>query len=402
MNIDNLLLNLKNDHKLSENEINNNIDTLLRSIVFEDIKKKKINFVRNYKISEKAICDLYLFDSYENFEGPIVIEFQPYIDSNYFHNLLNHLVFSSNVNYKTLLIIHLNDFYPEEILIEEAKLCGIEIHFIKKSFINKIINRNKNLTEKIIKNLFSIKIKEAVFNKEDDWKTKRSNLILELKKIYNESGKTTLLTGAGISCSANLPSWNELISGLFITYLININFDNSELQDIKAGDFINSIKDINKNFSEKHLKSALLSARYLRKGLATDDKENSNDFIDILRKNLYKNEKNRESKLIEVIGKLCFPTRTGAKIHSIINYNFDDLLEQHFEKLNLKNKPIYFQNATYTNEELPIYHVHGFIPEYSNNYNNLELIEMVFSEEGYHRMYSNPYHWSNLVQLANF
>lgn len=27
---------------------------------------------------------------------------------------------------------------------------------------------------------------------------------------------------------------------------------------------------------------------------------------------------------------------------------------------------------------------------------------MVFSEEGYHRMYSNPYHWSNLVQLANF
>ncbi|MFI8033617.1 SIR2 family protein, partial [Acinetobacter sp. ABJ_C3_5] len=100
--------------------------------------------------------------------------------------------------------------------------------------------------------------------------------------------------------------------------------------------------------------------------------------------------------------KLCLPTRTGAKIHSIINYNFDDLLEQHFEQLNLKNKAIYFQNATYTNEELPIYHVHGFIPEQSSHYRNLELIEMVFSEEGYHRMYSNPYHWSNLVQLANF
>ena len=49
---------------------------------------------------------------------------------------------------------------------------------------------------------------------------------------------------------------------------------------MKLNEFINSIQDINKNFSEKYLKSALLTARYLRKGLANDDKDNSNDFID--------------------------------------------------------------------------------------------------------------------------
>lgn len=401
MNIDNLLDSLKSDHKLGEQEIQNSIEILIRSILFEDIKKKSIRYERDYKISEIAKYDIYLLDKYEIYTPPIVIEFAPYIDSNYLDALLHHLFFNNNINFKTLLIIHLNDFKPKTSIFEEAKKIGVDLKFLNKSFINKVISRNKPFTEKTIKNLFSIKIQETVFNKEEDWKLHRLKLISSLSKIYKESKKTSLLIGAGVSCSANLPSWNELISGLFITYLINTNHENNELNDMKLNDFITSIREINKNFSEKYLKSALLSARYLRKGLASDDKDNSNDFIELLRENLYKNNKPRESKLIEVISQLCLPSRTGAKIHSIINYNFDDLLEQHFEKNNLKYKSIYYQNATYTNEELPIYHVHGFIPEKSTSYNNLDLIEMVFSEEGYHRMYSNPYHWSNLVQLAN-
>ena len=27
-------------------------------------------------------------------------------------------------------------------------------------------------------------------------------------------------------------------------------------------------------------------------------------------------------------------------------------------------------------------------------------MDLIFSESGYHRMYSNPYHWSNLIQLS--
>lgn len=401
MNIDNLLSNLKNDYTLSEQEINNNIEILIRSIFFEDIKKKSIRFEKDYNVSEIVKYDIYFPDKYENYTPPVVIEFALHINNNYLDELLYHLVFNNNINFKTLIIIHINNFEPKASIFEEAKKIGINIKFLNKSYINKVIQRNKSFTEKTIKNLFSIKIQETVFNKEENWKLHRLKLISNLSKIYKESKKTTLLIGAGVSCSANLPSWNELISGLFITYLINTNYENKNIIDMKLNDFISSIKEINKNFSEKHLKSALLSARYLRKGLASDNKENSNDFIDLLRKNLYKSNQPRCSKLIEIIGQLCLPSRTGAKIHSIINYNFDDLLEQHFEKNNLKYKPIYYQNATYTNEELPIYHAHGFIPEKSNNYNNLDLIEMVFSEEGYHRMYSNPYHWSNLVQLAN-
>lgn len=158
MNIDNLLSSLKNDHKLSDQEINNNIEILIRSILFEDIKKKSIRFERDYKISELAKYDIYLLDKYENYTPPIIIEFAPYIDSNYLNALLQHFIFTNNINFKTLLIIHLDDFEPKASIFEEVKKFGVDLKFLNKSFVNKVIQRNKSFTEKTIKNLFSIEV----------------------------------------------------------------------------------------------------------------------------------------------------------------------------------------------------------------------------------------------------
>lgn len=44
--------------------------------------------------------------------------------------------------------------------------------------------------------------------------------------------------------------------------------------------------------------------------------------------------------------------------------------------------------------------MHGFIPEDLEKYQNVNN-EIVFSEDGYHKIYSDPYHWSNLVQLTH-
>ena len=165
---------------------------------------------------------------------------------------------------------------------------------------------------------------------------------------------------------------------------------------MKAGEYAEIIRHISRTFSEKYLKSALLSARYLRTGFSTQDQD-SKGFIRELQKNLYNKEK-KESELIKSIGRLCIPTRTGAKVRSIITYNFDNLIEQHLSNSNLKFRSIFLDNDKYSNEELPLYHVHGFIPENIEleNDNSFEKMDLIFSEEGYHCMYSNPYHWSNL------
>nr|WP_283772565.1 SIR2 family protein [Acinetobacter baumannii] len=96
---------------------------------------------------------------------------------------------------------------------------------------------------------------------------------------------------------------------------------------------------------------------------------------------------------------MCIPRRTGAKVRSVITYNFDDLLERQLTVNNILHSCIYSDRESYDPDELPVYHVHGFLPEDRDTYDGLDNSTLVFSEEGYHQIYSDTYHWSNLVQL---
>ena len=278
---------------------------------------------------------------------------------------------------------------------------NFNIKILGKDFINEIIQLIPNKVEEIVNKLFSFKINNLVFTKNDDWKIKSHELLQKLKLKYRDNEKLSLLLGAGVSCSADLPNWDELISSLFTTYLVNSTLENTELKSMSLGDYKESINHISKSISGKYIKSALLSARYLQKGFATQENE-TDSFLIQLQKCLYKNQI-KKSSLITAIGKLCIPTRIGAKINSIVTYNFDNLIEIHLDRLNLKYKSIFLDNVKYQNEELPIYHVHGYIPQNIDLTKSKEIfqdIDLIFSESGYHRMYSNPYHWSNLIQLS--
>jgi hypothetical protein len=46
--------------------------------------------------------------------------------------------------------------------------------------------------------------------------------------------------------------------------------------------------------------------------------------------------------------------------------------------------------------ELPIFHVHGFLPSKGKLPDNADI---VFSEDAYHTQFIDPFSWSNLVQL---
>ncbi len=95
------------------------------------------------------------------------------------------------------------------------------------------------------------------------------------------------------------------------------------------------------------------------------------------------------------------PRQTGARVKAVVTYNFDDLLERELETKSIRYHSIYTENELSDPDELPVYHVHGFLPEDKTKYTALEKSTLVFSEEGYHQIYSDSYHWSNLVQLYN-
>jgi hypothetical protein len=89
----------------------------------------------------------------------------------------------------------------------------------------------------------------------------------------------------------------------------------------------------------------------------------------------------------------------AKRINSIVTYNFDNLLEETLHETGLPFKTIYRDLYSPLHNELAINHVHGFLPEHAENYEDLTESLLVFSEEGYHSLIQDPYVWSNIVQL---
>lgn len=102
--------------------------------------------------------------------------------------------------------------------------------------------------------------------------------------------------------------------------------------------------------------------------------------------------------MMNAIVELSRPKRRGKQLKSIITFNFDDLIEQALSNHKIEYTSIWKEGQGYEIDALPIFHVHGFLP----NKKDFEEPNLVFSEEAYHSQFIDPYSWSNLTQLNTF
>lgn len=262
--------------------------------------------------------------------------------------------------------------------------------------LQQLIDKHALAANNLANELFSLRLKMAVSRNPEDWKEKREQVVLEVSKSYL-SGRFSLLLGAGVSSSAGLPDWDTLLNSLFVSMLTNEDLSDKLSDNVHVASIVKRLRKIDGP-------SALTLARYIRKGLSAGSEKEQMEFIKAVTTGLY-SLRNKQfslsSPLIKEIASLCTPTRTGAKVRSVITYNFDDLIERELETRGLAIRSIFEDIELAAPEELPIYHVHGFLPENRSNYSNLDRTTLVFSEEGYHQIYSEAYHWSNLVQLTS-
>lgn len=383
-----------------------NMETFILYLLQEYVEKQGKPFILTNKSKDFAF-DAYAPKGIGNIEGETQIEIKynlGKINPQYIISQISRFIERNKYATQNILIIS-PQFVPEEtkykiqilfskyILKEEFKL---KLYIWSQIEINEIINENKEKANEIANNLFSLRIKSVISDKDEDWLLERDNKIEELKLHY-KTGQFSFFLGAGVSSSAGIPDWNTLINSLFVTYLTNI-FDESKEDKMSE----NEIKEIVNRLNTIDSKSALMSARYLRKGFGKDTSE-SKDFVVALTKNLYglrNTDKSIDSSLIRAIVEMCIPKRTGAKVKSIVTYNFDDFIERQLKIQSIQHNSIYSDINLIDPDELPVYHVHGFLPEKSDGYSLLEDSTLVFSEEGYHKIYSDSYHWSNLVQLT--
>ncbi|PCE65907.1 TIR domain-containing protein [Sediminicola luteus] len=207
---------------------------------------------------------------------------------------------------------------------------------------------------------------------------RRNAIFSKRLKASLKSGELTLVCGAGVSIGADIPDWNALLLDLLETMIARIANDPSLSLTTKSSASYKSLLG----------SSSLVMGKYLKSNLGKD-------FLPELRDALYKNNP-ISCDLIDAIVEISRPQRDGKPLDSIITFNFDALIEENLAANNIKFKAIEKEGIRNLQDELPIYHVHGFLPRKGKIGSDKNI---VFSEDSYHTQFIEPFSWSNLIQL---
>lgn len=205
-----------------------------------------------------------------------------------------------------------------------------------------------------------------------------------VKKLSSEyeCENLVLVLGAGVSMKYGLPDWYTLLQKLMISTI---------------EEELNVSTVLSKLFTNIFQPSPLIAGRYLQ-----DHFQNKNiSFEESVRNSLYEGfDINNQSNLMKEIVNFCVATGTYPNLDSVITYNFDDILEQKLESIEVpvRYRPIYGIGMQ-PGKHLPIYHVHGYLPQ---NGKITKQNEITFGESIYHRQYTDVYSWNNIVQINKF
>lgn len=205
----------------------------------------------------------------------------------------------------------------------------------------------------------------------------RSNQITGIGSALR-SGRLTLVCGAGVSVGAGIPAWNDLLISLLDSMIERLSKDHS----------LNLGSNAAEEFNKRHGASALILGKYLKNNLGKD-------FRKKVRDSLY-SAKVGTCGLIDAIVDLSRPQRDGKPLDSIVTFNFDGLIEENLASAKISSRAIYTEAIKHDPKELPVYHVHGYLPRTGKIPDNTDI---VFSEDAYHSQFLDSFSWSNLIQL---
>lgn len=196
-------------------------------------------------------------------------------------------------------------------------------------------------------------------------------------------GELVLFLGAGVSMSANMLGWADLVSKVYFEAL---NSKGIKIKDIRRDP--KSYWKLAESFGNGNL---LIRTRYAKLLL-------EENFNNIVHRWLYKDSTDTSDLIKQISNIIALRDEYDRRlVNSVVTYNYDNLIEENLKLLDVPVTPIWRESQRVLPSSVGIYHVHGYLPkdnEYSGN--------IVFSEDEYHELYKNPYTWSNVIQLNLF
>jgi hypothetical protein len=224
----------------------------------------------------------------------------------------------------------------------------------------------------------------------------RDDAIESLREAFH-GRNITLYLGAGVSIGSGLPSWDQLVLGMYFNKISHEYMEGWR-------PFSNYLFAISEWYLKTKGEPLEITARKLQKFYETHDRS---AFLEDLYATLYENFQIEGVPRIEIdsgfvrannptlaaVASLCQSPAGG--VGSVVTYNYDNLME-----MALAGTPCdsIFRAEQAAAGGLPIYHVHGFVP-FRRGVEHSTGDEIVFTEEEYHRVAESPFYWSNLIQL---
>jgi hypothetical protein len=215
-----------------------------------------------------------------------------------------------------------------------------------------------------------------------------------------------LFLGAGVSVASKLPNWGDLVYMLY-AYAVN-----KHKPFAKTRPFFNYLQAIAEHLKTKEAESLEITARKTR-DMYGSEPEQQEMFVEDLRKLLYRgyfesfdNEGHEgfdldgllyDNPTLAGVTQLCADPQRGAR--AVVTYNYDGLLETALGRPGSQEFCSIFDDSVPARNCLPIYHPHGYLPPARGEGSLAE--DIIFTEEQYHKVSLDPYHWSNLIQLTS-
>jgi hypothetical protein len=214
----------------------------------------------------------------------------------------------------------------------------------------------------------------------------RTEYLNQLRRAWKDR-RLVFFLGAGVSAPYGLSNWTDLVLDL----LLNESRKFEQFWPHYRKALALWMTDY---FDFSPLALARVVKYKLRRSDPISDEQHHREFLGLVQESLYRTftptpkGTTALKKLAQIIKK-SERARNGRRVPIVFTANFDNVLEIELKKLGVKARPIY--DATrQTESELRIVHVHGYLP----NEGPIPEMELVFTEDEYHRLSYSVFHWA--------
>ena len=231
--------------------------------------------------------------------------------------------------------------------------------------------------------------------KNEQNKEEKNAINIEKAKKAIKNNRISLFLGAGVSISAGMVNWENLLKKLCakrnLGDIKNKKYHVDEI--VKGRCIIDSYKK--EDPRRKELRNEIeqesdTQKRAILEKLLEQNEEFPDGLYQDMKSILYNNIKSKRELIVSIVDII-----KNAHIESIITYNYDDLVEQEIKKRNHSCHSVYEKSRPFNADTVHVYHVHGFIPQNQNE----DYYPIVLGEKEYHKIYQDSYNWSNVEQL---